>query len=109
MLGIKVELKIDSMGCLIGTPANDQVQALYRIHMVEMGCENANGTIFLQRVDAIESFCDHVALASVAMEHLYNGYTVEVTIDPWDYGHYLGYDAQNVEIPYNLMQEIEGP
>lgn len=107
MLGIKVELEIDGMGCLIGTPENDQVQALYKEHMIEMSGPHASGTIFLQRVDTIESFLDHVALGSLEREHLYSGWQATISIDPWDYGHYLGYDAHCVEIPEDLMVEIE--
>lgn len=90
-----IEVEMDRMGCLTLTPVNDRIRRRFARHLRAVYSPHADGTAFLQSDWDVEAFLtDHLRPAQA--RDVRRGWTVRVRIDPWLYGHYLGWDAHTV-------------
>ena len=92
---ITIEVKDDCMGGLLIRPVNDDFAAAYARHVEEFtGVYEESAYV---DSNDFESFTDRY-LGKEEIESLKNGYKIDVEIDPWELGHYYGYDANNVDL-----------
>lgn len=85
--------------CLIGnlllTPVNDRWRKKFARHLRKHESPHADGTVLLQNDADVETFLDEHLTPRQSRE-VRAGWTVRVRIDPWEFGHYLGWDAHTV-------------
>lgn len=87
-----VVASMDRMGNVLLEPKSEKAQKAYERHMKEM-TGRARASVYLQG-DRIYDIQEYMPPAK--WRDLDQGWTVSFKMDPWVYGHLLGYDAHNV-------------
>jgi len=83
---MKVTVSMDRTGALLFVPVSKSIQAsIVRAAKDNGAPESFDGTLYVQNPR------DVVRLLIGRMEELYNGYTVTINSDAWDYRHMCGY------------------
>jgi hypothetical protein len=93
---MRVEVEEDGMGNIILTPVSKKVRAQMRKHNKEWH-GHADDTVFLQAEADTYAFKDMLPRAK--RREVEEGYTVVIQMDPWIFGHYVGYDFHEVIDP----------
>lgn len=92
-----VEVQMDRMGSMVLRPVSERVRAQMRRHNKEW-TGHSEDTVLIQREDNIDSFMErHVPPRKHS--RIRQGWPEAVRMDPWDFGHYVGYDFQEVINP----------
>ena len=89
-----VNFHTDFMGNVISEPVNKKHLKKFRDHM-RIFNDLDDGTVFFQG-GQLDELVHYIPLKK--FKELRQGYWVTCRIDPYDYGHMLGYDACNVEL-----------
>lgn len=87
---IKVQVARDRMGGLTLTPSK-KIQRQAIKHLRELGHEHADGTALIQSEEDAQLFVE-THLSEGQQRDLRDGWDVTIDMDPWDYGHLVGYD-----------------
>jgi hypothetical protein len=96
MKTIIVEASQDSMGSIIVEPVCKAHRRAYAAHMLEMtGRETCQ--VYIQQGVGAEEFIDEDCPKRHRAD-LRKGYSVRFRLDPWVFGHMLGYDAHQVSL-----------
>ena len=92
-MAILIEVAMDRMGCVTATPVNERVRRKYAKHMLQY-TGHADGSAFFQGDwEVPEEITSHRDWNDVE-----RGWPVRMLVDPWLFGHWLGYDACNVRL-----------
>lgn len=91
---ITIDVEMDSMGGLTLTPQSDRIRRKIIKHLSEFG-ESSDGTVYIQTDYDVEHFIDD-QIPRNKRDEIYEGYEVSIRMDPWIFGHYVGYDAHEV-------------
>lgn len=87
---IHVRCSLDRLGCLTLTPS-ERIQRQAARHLRSFGMEHADGTAFIQLDYEVDGFIEeHVPPRK--RRDLREGCDVTITMDPWIFGHFIGYD-----------------
>jgi hypothetical protein len=92
---IIIDVQEDGLGVTL-TPRNQRVRRQMARHNKEW-TGHADEEVFLQEWRGDE-FLDEY-LTSAQAGHVRSGYTVGIKMDPWVFGHMVGYDFQEVINP----------
>jgi hypothetical protein len=87
---IRVRVSLDRMGCLTLTPSERIQRQIVRL-FESMGSIQPDGTAFIQQDTEVDSFIDEYVPARKRRD-LREGWDVTITMDPWTFGHFVGYD-----------------
>ena len=60
-------------------------------HLKEYGLADPDPMALIQGEEDVETFLER-HLTEAQRRDIADGWEVEITIDPWDFGHYVGYD-----------------
>jgi hypothetical protein len=89
-----VKVAMDRTGCITLTPVSERWQKRFAVHLRKYYSPQADGTAFLQADYDVEAFL--ADLPADKAEGVRQGWTETIRMDPWTYGHYLGWDAHTV-------------
>ncbi len=99
-----VEAERNTMGCFTVMPVNKRHLTKFARHMREwQGLPpwrlllRDRGVAFLQREDDIELLFERY-IPRRKHADARKGWPVRFRMDPWDYGHFLGFDAHEVRL-----------
>ncbi len=90
---IKIEVEEDRMGMLTLTPVSQKLQRRIERYLDEWNVSWV-GSVLIQREDNIESFMAD-QLSSAQRGEVREGWGVTILMDPWTFGHYIGWDAHD--------------
>ena len=91
---MRVRVEMDRMGNITATAVNDRIRRKFVAHLKEVYSEHADGSAFFQEGGPSEEF---LADCTPAQRRDINaGWSVNINVDPWMYGHWLGWDAHVV-------------
>lgn len=93
---ILVEAQLDYMGSVIARPVCDEYAKAYAKHVKEF-TGNYELTAYFQEGMGAQQFIEYW-VPEDKCEELNSGWSIEFVADPWDVGHWYGYDAYNVEL-----------
>lgn len=88
---IVLVVQMDRMGCITAEPISQVWCQKYRRHMQEMTGRATSQAFFQGDYEAPDTITTHRNY-----KDLLAGWDLQITIDPWEFGHWLGYDACNV-------------
>lgn len=91
--GILVEVTEDRMGNILLRPKNEQIRKKMMAHTKEH-IGSAEDTVFLQEGGPASEFMER--LPRRLQNEMQKGWGVTLKIDPWEFGHYVGYDFHEV-------------
>jgi len=97
MSRILVEAEKDSFGGVTVRVVSERHQARYRAALAVYLGEGADPSVLLQYEDCVEQFVGSYVPRRKRRD-LREGWAVRFLIDPWDFGHHLGYDAHEVDL-----------
>lgn len=92
-MSILVEADMDRIGNVVVTPVSSRVRRRYEKYMKEM-TGRADASAFFQEGDAASDFLED--FPAQHRRSLESGWSVRFKVDPWVFGHWLGWDAHNV-------------
>ena len=92
---ILVEAEMDRMGNITVKPSSPRHQRLYADHMEEMTGNRTWGAFFNDGAEASQLLEEFPARRRRELE---KGWPVRFKVDPWQFGHWLGYDAHEVAL-----------
>ncbi len=92
-----VEVQEDRMGMLLLTPVSKKVQAQMRKHTKEW-TGHADDTVLIQRDYDVEHFLERYVPAAKRRD-VREGWGARIQMDPWEFGHFVGYDFHEVIRP----------
>lgn len=95
MKHIIYDIKMDSMGGIIGTPRNKRERRRIARHMLQM-TGHANASFYLQEGFGVGEFLENEIRTPRELRDLEEGYTVSWLVDPWVYAHYFSYDCHTL-------------
>lgn len=96
MRQIIIDVAQDRMGNVLLTPRNERVRRQMKKHNKEW-TNNASDDVFLQESKGDEFIEEK--LTSTQARDVNAGYKVGIKMDPWEFGHYVGYDFHEVINP----------
>lgn len=79
-------------GAYTANPVSTKWRQKFSRHMKEMG-QRATSSVFFQ---SDEDLPESIRNNPRAMRMLRGGWNATVLVDPWEYGHWLGWDAHTV-------------
>lgn len=96
--GIIIDVVQERDGSVTLTPRNERVRKQMERHMKEM-TGHADNSVFLQewRGDEFLDNRGHISAAKAA--EVRKGWTEGIKMDPWEFGHMVGYDFHEVINP----------
>ena len=97
MRRIKVEVQQDRMGGLLLTPVSQRVRQQMRAHTREWH-GHASDTALIDRDYDVEHFI-RTYLSPQQGRDVRQGWPVTILMDPWVFGHMVGYDFHEVINP----------
>jgi len=90
---VKVRLSEDRMGNVIGYPIREDLRKKIKDHLFFYGVDS-DGTFLVQEDYNIESLLGEIPKR--AGRDLRKGWDIVVLMDPWQLGHYYGWDTQTI-------------
>ena len=90
---MKITATVDRMGCLTLRPVSQRRIDTYLQHLAEFGIEDAS--VFLQADYDVEAFIAQEVPTRYRRD-LREGWDVTFHVDPWVFGHWLGYGCHEV-------------
>lgn len=98
MKKIKVEFELDRMGSLLMTPVSQRLQGRIKRYLAEWKV-GWDGSVLVQEDYNIESALER-HLDPTDRKCVREGWPVTVLVDPWEWLHYVGWDAhEGVAVP----------
>lgn len=88
------DIKMDSMGSIIGTPRNKRERKRIARYMREMK-GYPEESFYLQKGFEAEGFIENNC-SEKEQRNLEEGYTLPMRVDPWTFAHYFGYDCHTL-------------
>lgn len=92
---IKVTASPDRMGNITVTPVSLRHCAKYAAHMKGM-TGSADSSVFIQEGGPAEEFLEELRPAK--RRDIEAGWDVTFLVDPWIFGHWLGWSAEEVDL-----------
>jgi hypothetical protein len=96
MRKIKVKALTTRQGDVLVKPVAEEYCEKYRQHMREVGGPSSAAAFFQEGMGAEEFLANDVPPRH--RRDLEQGCVVTFLIDPWEFGHWLGWDAHEVEL-----------
>lgn len=97
--GIKVTIHQNRVGAFLAVPVSAAHQEKYADYMAQWKCSS------VPRAELSQVYFQHdgelpesILSNKQAMLELEYGFRVTIIVDPWEYGHWLGYDAHAVQL-----------
>jgi hypothetical protein len=91
---IKVKISVNNIGSVIAVPISESNRTAYAEHLREYESEHADGSAFFQNEWGVpETITSHRN-----WKDCLDGWDFTMLVDPWEFGHWLGWDAHNVEL-----------
>lgn len=91
MKRIKVTFEMDRCGCLLMTPVSKRLQGRIKRHLAEWKV-GWDGSVLVQEDYNAESALEQHLTPSQRRD-VDQGWPVTVLVDPWEWLHYVGWDA----------------
>ena len=91
-----IDVQMDRMGSIVLTPRSKKVRAQMRKHNKEW-TGHADDTVYLQEGFGASEFLG--LLPRAKRRELEAGWPLTIRMDPWEFGHYVGYDFHEVINP----------
>jgi hypothetical protein len=88
---VLVNFTTDNMGAVYASPVSALWREAFASHLRTMG-ERADACAYFQAGPDELSGC----IPPRKLRELAEGYSVTCRVDPWEFGHWLGYDAHTV-------------
>lgn len=90
-MAIKVRFSRDNMGCVTAYPINPLWQKAFALHIETLTGNHDYSAFFQGGTDDLAG-----EIPSRQLKDLANGWDVTCLVDPWTFGHWLGWDAHTV-------------
>ena len=90
-----VVCSMDRMGNIVARPKSDRIARKYVKHLAGFGVKSDGSAFFQEGGPAAELLGD---LKPGQVRDLESGWSVSFRLDPWVFGHWLGWDAHNVQV-----------
>lgn len=87
-----IEIEYDYIGSLVARPLDRHICEQITDHLKDFGIYS-DGSAYMQTPQEIEEFLGRCHIDSETREMAEKGWPQNTTIDPWVYGHFLGWDA----------------
>ena len=89
-----VNVSMDRMGNIVASPVSERIRRKFAAHLQEVYTPKADGTAFFQEGGPAGEFLEDCTPAQ--RRDIDGGYNVRMRVDPWTYGHWLGWGAHTV-------------
>lgn len=90
---MKITASVDRCGWLTVRPVSQRRERAYSAHLSTFGIDDAS--VFIQSEHDVDAFIAH-DVPSRYKKDLREGWTVTFHVDPWVFGHWLGYDCHEI-------------
>lgn len=88
-----VRITNEFAGAYLAYPINTRIEAKYAQHMEEW-TGHKDGSVYFQG----DWELPETIRGNRQFTELMKGWNITIQVDPWEYGHWLGWDACNVEV-----------
>jgi hypothetical protein len=90
-----IEIEYDFLGALVVRPLDRKICGRVTDHLKDFKIYS-DGSVYLQTSQEIEDFLEECRIDNETREMVEKGWPQETEIDPWVYGHFLGWDAHTL-------------
>jgi len=93
-MAIKVDVFQNRFGDITGRPVRQDIRTRILDHLLEFEGPGAEDTFYFQGGMGAEEFLD--SLSPRQRRDIENGYTITILVDPWELGHWYGWDTHTL-------------